>query len=119
MKKSQLPELFEELTLRDSKDSTAKPAAKFSGTDNPRELRAIHELSQRSRSRTELQSITGASNLPDLVSNLRCKGLEVPCDRVPVVDRDGKIVYPGIYSLNDHDRRKISVWQSRGSANHA
>jgi hypothetical protein len=39
MKKGQPPELFEELTLADTKDSTAKAAGKFTGTDNPRHFR--------------------------------------------------------------------------------
>ena len=99
MNKSQSPELFEELTLPDSKGATPKQAAKFTGTHNPRDLRAIHALTQCPRSRTALQAITGASNLPDLIVNLRKKGLEIPCAPVPWLDRDGVITYPGIYSF--------------------
>ena len=117
MKKSQPPELFEELTLRDSNNSTAKPAAKFAGTDNPRHHRAIHALMQRARFKNDLQAITGASNTPELVAELRRRGLETPCERVPVLDRDGLVTRPGIYSFNDADRRKIATWQrARGRA---
>ncbi|MEI7455799.1 MAG: hypothetical protein WCK93_03665 [Nitrosomonadales bacterium] len=112
MRKGQPPELFEELTLRDSKDSTAKPAANFAGTDNPRHLRAIHALMQRARFKNDLQTITGASNTPELVAELRRRGLDTPCERVPVLDRDGLVTRPGVYSFNDTDRRKIRNWQN-------
>ena len=112
MENSQLP-IFAELTLSDPEDSTAKPASKFAGTDNPRHLRAIHALMQRARFRTDLQAITGASNTPDLVAELRRRGLDSPCEKVPVVDRDGFVTRPGIYSLSASDRRKIYAWQSK------
>lgn len=112
MEKGQFP-IFAELTLADSKDVTAKPAAKFAGTDNPRHLRAIHALMQRARFKNDLQSITGASNTPELVAELRRRGLETPCERVPVLDRDGLVTHPGIYSFNENDRRKVNAWQSK------
>jgi hypothetical protein len=116
MSKGQLP-IFEELALADPEDSTAKPASKFAGTDNPRHLRAIHSLMQRARFKNNLQSITGASNTPELVAELRRRGLTIPCGRVPVLDRDGLVTRPGIYSFNDTDRRKIATWQrARGRA---
>lgn len=113
MRKGQLPELFEELTLADGKDNTAKTASKFDGTDNPRHLRAIHALMQRARFKNDLQSITGASNTPELVAELRRRGLETLCERVPVLDRDGLVARPGIYSFNESDRRKVNAWQSK------
>ena len=111
MKKSQPPELFEELTLVDTKNYTAKHARKFTGTNNPRHLRAIHALMQRARFKNDLQAITGASNTPELVAELRRRGLETPCKRVPVLDRDGLVARPGIYSFNESDRRKVNAWQ--------
>lgn len=109
MKKGQLP-VFAELTLADTKYSTTKPASKFNGTDNPRHMRVIHAALVRSRKREEVDRIAGASNGPDLIAQLRRLGLEFPCDRVPVLDRDGKLTRPGIYSLNDADRRKLYAW---------
>jgi hypothetical protein len=118
MEKGQLP-IFAELTLADTEDSTLKPSSKFTGTDNPRHLRAIHALMQRARFRNDLQKITGASNTPALVSELRCRGLAMPCERVPVLDRDGVVTRPGIYSLNGADRHKVNAWLSKRGANHA
>lgn len=116
MKKSQLP-IFAELALPDTEDSTAKPAGKFAGTDNPRHLRVIVAALVRPRKREEIDRIAGASNGPELVAELRRRGLELPCDRVPALDRDGKLVRPGVYHLTDADRRKILTWQlARGRA---
>jgi hypothetical protein len=110
MRKGQLP-IFAELTLADSNDSTTKTAAKFAGTDNLRHLRVIVAALVRARKREEIDRIAGASNGPELIAELRRRGLEFPCDRVPALDRDGHPVRPGVYHLTDADRRKISTWQ--------
>ena len=92
-------------------DTTTHAAAKvFSGTSNPRELRAIDGLKRRAMPREHIDRAAGCSNGPELVANLRRKGLEVPCDRVPVIDRDGFEVLRGIYYLTKKDRRKIQRW---------
>ena len=92
-------------------DTTTQAAAKvFSGTSNPRELRAIDGLKRRAMPREHIDRAAGCSNGPELVANLRRKGLEVPCDRVPVIDRDGFEVLRGIYYLTKNDRRKIQRW---------
>jgi hypothetical protein len=114
MKKGQLP-LIAELTLGATKDCTHK-AGKFTGTDNPRHLRVLYSLEIRSRKREEIDRIAGASNGPDLISDLRKCGLEIPCDRVPAIDRDGLPVKPGVYSLTEDDRRKLKVWKRKGGA---
>ena len=85
---------------------------KFSGTDNPRELRAIHALMRRPMPREHLDREVGCSNGPDLISNLRAKGLEIPCTRVPDLDRDGLPIRRGVYSLVPSDARKLNVWLS-------
>lgn len=92
-----------------------KPHA-FSGTDNPRHLRAMHALLIRPRARQELNVITGASNLPDLVADLRKLGLKVPCERIETTDRDGRPCRPGVYYLTPLDRRAIRQWQSQRGA---
>jgi hypothetical protein len=111
MKKSQPPELFEELTLADTKDSTAKAAGRFVGTNNPRHLRVIAALSARARKREEIDRIAGCSNAPELIAELRRRGLEFPCDRVPGIDRDGYQIRFGVYHSTDSDRRKLAAWQ--------
>lgn len=104
-------ELFSELYVEESNPKlNAQAVSKFKGTDNPRHLRAIQALMQRARFRNDLQKITGASNTPALVSELRCRGLETPCEKVPVLDRDGVVTRPGIYSFNATDRRKVNKW---------
>lgn len=109
MEKAQLP-LLAELSLADTKDYTPGTACKFSGTDNPRHLRVIHSLLIRARKREEIDRIAGASNGPELIAELRRRGLEAPCQRVPGIDRDGFQIKFGVYSFDASDRRKISTW---------
>lgn len=113
-------ELFSELSMENTSPKLkAKAASKFTGTDNPRHFRAIHALMQRARLKNDLQAITGASNTPELVAELRRRGLEIPCEKVPMLDRDGLVTRPGIYSFNAPDRSKVNSWLSKRGANHA
>ncbi len=109
MKKGQ-PPLFAELALPDPEDSTPKGPAKFIGTDNPRHLRVILALLTRPRKREEIDLIAGASNGPDLIAELRRRGLRIPCHRTPGIDRDCLPIKFGIYALDDGDRRKLNTW---------
>ena len=109
MKKGQLP-IFAELTLASTKDSTAKAARKFTGTDNPRHLRVIQSAMIRSRKREEIDSIAGASNGPALIAELRRRGLRFRCHRTPGIDRDGYPIKFGIYELDDADRSAVTAW---------
>jgi len=88
---------------------TAK-SAKFAGTDNPRHLRVIQALMTRPLPREQLDSVAGQSNGPELVAELRRRGLEVPCTRTKRKDRDGFDVLPGVYSLSQQDRRRVIQW---------
>ena len=88
-----------------------KPA-RFQGTDNPRHLRAIAALLRRPMPRESLDDASGASNGPDLVAELRRRGLEVPCERIRFIDRDGYPCRPGVYSFTASDRRKFYAWQA-------
>lgn len=54
----------------------------------------------------------GCSNFPDLISELRRRGLEIPCDRVPDRDRDGQPIRRGVYHLTADDRRKLIRWMT-------
>lgn len=116
MKKGQLP-VFAELTLGDTEDFTATSAVrKFSGTDNPRHLRVIHSLMIRPRKREEIDSIAGASNGPDLIAWLRCRGLRARCRKTPGIDRDGYPVKFGIYEFDADDRRAVNAWLRKRDA---
>lgn len=81
----------------------------FSGTDNPRHLRALHVLMIRPLLREELDRAAGCSNGPDIVCELRRRGLEIPCQRIAVLDRDGEVCRPGVYRLTASDRRKVAA----------
>ena len=85
----------------------------FTGTDNPRHLRAIAALLRRPMPRENLDTEAGCSNGPELVAELRRRGLEVPCERINFVDRDGFICRPGVYFLTVADRRKVHQWQAK------
>jgi hypothetical protein len=98
-------------------EGAANTQRDFTGTDNPRHLRALAGLRRRPMPREELDSTAGCSNGPALVSDLRDMGLEIPCVKVPCLDRDGREVKRGIYHLNDTDRRKIASWLTRRDQN--
>ena len=101
-------------------ESSAPSKRKFIGTDNPRQLRALAVLLRRPLSREALDHIAGCSNGPELVAELRRRGLDVPCKRIRFIDRDGCACHPGVYSLTIADRRKVHAWmEKRGSAAHA
>ncbi|NTX29061.1 hypothetical protein HT746_18305 [Burkholderia pyrrocinia] len=102
---------MEKKNARPSKaESSAKRQSEFSGTANPRHLRALSVLQRRPMSREELDAISGCSNAPDVVSNLRTKGLDLPCVRILCIDRDGLEVRRGVYHLTTSDRRKVARW---------
>lgn len=86
---------------------------KFAGTDNPRHLRLIYAVLVRSRRREDVDSIAGCSNGPELVADLRRRGLELPCERIQFIDRDGRPCRPGVYSLTAKDRRLIHAWLAK------
>jgi hypothetical protein len=88
----------------------------FYGTAKPRLLRVIDALLLRPHTREEIDRVGGASNGPALISELRALGLEVPCDRRTVVDRDGKAVKPGIYSFTGIDKMRVEAWMTRRGA---
>jgi hypothetical protein len=95
--------------------------ARFTGTDNPRQLRALAALERRPMPRESLDREAGCSNAPELVAELRRSGLDVPCERISFIDRDGYKCRPGVYSLTASDRRKIRDWKNKrtGGAAHA
>ncbi|MFO1279558.1 MAG: hypothetical protein U1F04_08275 [Burkholderiaceae bacterium] len=95
-------------------ESSAPSKREFTGTDNPRHLRVIAVMLRRPISRQELDSVAGCANGPALVSDLRDLGLEVPCERIQFVDRDGKTCRPGVYHFNVDDRRNVRQWQAKG-----
>lgn len=98
-------------SAREQGDS--KATAAFLGTTNPRHLRVLQALRCRPMPREHLDREAGASNGPALVADLRDRGLELPCQRAPVIDRDGREVKRGIYTLTQRDRIRIARWLAR------
>lgn len=93
---------------------SAQEQREFS-TDNPRHQRVLALLLQRPARREEVDRAAGASNGPDLIAELRRRGLDLPCERVEALDRDGRPCRPGIYCTTPADRRKVSAWLRRRS----
>jgi hypothetical protein len=106
-----------------SNDQPAKTLSKyagnftrFTGTTNPRHLRAIHALMTRPITREHLDQIAGCSNGPDLVAQLRRSGLEIPCVRTKKLSRDLFDCWPGVYFFTQQDRRRVNRWLSERKA---
>lgn len=94
---------------------SAKEQCQFS-TDNPRHQRVLALLLTRPAKREEIDRIAGCSNAPELIAELRRRGLELPCERVEALDRDGRPCRPGVYHMTATDRRKVSAWLRRRGA---
>jgi len=101
---------------RDSEHRKSTAATTFCGTDNPRHLRVIQAVSVRPVPREELDRVAGCSNGPQLVSDLRGLGLEMPCTRTKQIDRDLFACFPGVYHLTQTDRRKLTAWKRKRAA---
>lgn len=97
-------------------EKTSAPSKReFTGTGNPRHLRVLHALQTRPRPREDIDRISGASNGPELMAELRRRGLDVPCSKTPCIDKDGFVVLRGIYHLTDTDKDRLRSWLERRS----
>lgn len=101
-------------TPEPSKENPSAPSKRqFTGTDNPRHLRALAALMRRPVPREQLDRIAGCSNGPELVAELRRRGLgydALLCERVKVTDRDGNVCRHGVYALTDKGRKMVCAW---------
>ena len=104
---------MENARLPNDEKTSAPDKRKFTGTDNPRHLRVIMALLVRPRPREEIDRVAGASNGPELIAELRRRGLDVPCSKTPCIDRDGFEVKRGIYYFTERDKRLIRAWFKR------
>lgn len=73
----------------------------------PRQRRALVALMEHPRSREELDRIAGASNSPDLVGQLRKRGIAIVCEHVSHIDRDGVKGWHGVYSLPESEKQRL------------
>lgn len=80
---------------------------------NPREDRLLSILMERGQtSRHDLDRLIGAENTPDVVMRIRRKlHLDIDMEKKPFVDRDGKTVRIGYYSLSERDREALQ-WRA-------
>jgi len=98
------------------KDPSAPNKREFTGTDNPRHLRALAVLLRRPVPREQLDSIAGCANGPELIAELRRRGLgddHLPCERIKFIDRDGNVCRPGVYHLTEKGRRMVYAWMAK------
>lgn len=93
-----------------SKEPSATNDLKFTGPETLRQGRLLAALLEGPLSREQVDRIAGASNGPQVVLELRRLGLDIPCERVPCVDRDGAYGRRGSYSLTVADRLRLAVW---------
>lgn len=67
-------------------------------------------LSNAEVGREKLDTIVGASNVPDVVMRLEDRfGLEIPCKRKESIDRDGLPCWPGFYRISEEYRAKAAA----------
>ena len=88
-------------------NSTVSCAPKFC----PREQRLLDALLERgSLTRGQADRTSGASNAPDIVRRLRQKlGHEaIETSTYEVLDRDGRVSHPGIYTLTALGRMRLA-----------
>lgn len=85
----------------------------------PRSFRLMLALLSGPRSREECDRLAPASNSPNIVMNLRRKlKLELPCERVPFITKDGTPSYYGRYHATSDDKAKIrTILAAVGAAN--
>ena len=112
MKKAPAPTKTQGAFANNEQWKSSKPAH-FLGTENPRHLRVIMALLISPRPREAIDRIAGASNGPELMAELRRRGLEAPCSKTPCIDRDGFEVKRGIYHFTDKDKRLVRAWLKR------
>lgn len=84
----------------------------FAGSKNPRQVRALSALLRGPCSRAELARMAGCANAPDLIMQLRRRGLgdDLQCKFVKAIDRDNKPVEYGVYSLTERGRAAVLQW---------
>jgi hypothetical protein len=91
--------------------TNTKHTADFTGfgdTDNVRHLRVIAALLKEPRRREDIDRIAGCSNGPQLIAELRKLGLNIRCERISLLDRDGHRCNSGVYHLTPDDRLEIN-----------
>ncbi len=97
------------------------PFAEEPSATNPQKCKRVCQLTPRQRRllaallnrpqilREEVDRITGASNGPQIVAEMRHHWqVEIVMERVDRLDRDGRPCKPGIYSITEAGRARAS-----------
>lgn len=97
-------------TPQPSKENQSAPSKrKFKLTERQRRV-CLAMLRCKALWREEIDRIAGASNGPEVMRQLKNKGLAWQCVRVKKIDRDGKPCEPGIYSLVGNGYDTLLAW---------
>lgn len=81
------------------------PATTAKRLSSPRQYRALRELMSGPRTVRQLFDSVGCNGVPQLVSSLRDKGLQIHTDERKGEDRDGRPVSYCVYVLHEDSRR--------------
>lgn len=73
----------------------------------PRQQRALDALWTGPKMREALDRMAGCSNGPQLVRDLRDKGIDIDCVLIESIDRDGRPCKPGRYELTHTGRTTL------------
>jgi hypothetical protein len=75
---------------------------------SPQKTRLLNCLITKPHTSRELMIEVGCNNPPDIVQLLRKKQfIDIQCDDIPSTNRDGKIIYIGLYSIPKNEREKV------------
>lgn len=74
---------------------------------NPRQRRVLNALLERAITREQADKIARASNSPDIVFRLRCKGVPIQTTIIRCADADGRPSHYGRYWLRQDDKPAI------------
>ena len=120
-KRPEQPDLLDDITkLRQFGQTKHREPRDFQCSDNPRHKRILSALMHRHCTREEVDAISGASNGPEEVRQLRELGLELPCYKLGTYDRDGFWTWRGVYALTLRDKQQvIRVSSGKGGAGNA
>lgn len=85
---------------------------------NPRELRMLKILSENNKVTVkDLRSLVGCLNPAQVKLTLLKKGWHIKTAYFPIKDRDGKICFPGFYSMEplEQERARIMIEKTKGA----
>lgn len=96
-------------------DMRREPRPKeFFGTMTPGHLRILRALMAGKVTRKEVDRIGGVANGPDLISTLTDLGLVIESTLARGLNRDGRAVRYGVYTLQDTaSRQAVAAWLLR------